>query len=223
MTEISSATVARLPIYLRALRDLRSAGVTRVSSGDLAELVGIQPALLRRDLSHFGSYGRRGVGYEVSVLLAEIGGQIDGAHDWRVVLVGAGNLGRAIAGHLAQRGFSLIGVFDIDPAVIGTTLSGVTVQPQQELDSALRDHAAEIGVIAVPAEAAQGACDQLVAAGVGSILNLAPVVLTHPEHTLVRTIDVALELQVLAFHEAHRVSSADRTDALTPPEGEILQ
>lgn len=204
MSEISAATIARLPIYLRALRDLRGSGVTRVSSGDLAELVGIQPALLRRDLSHFGSYGRRGVGYEVAVLLDEIGGHISGHREWRVVLIGAGNLGRAIAGHLAPRGFVLTGVFDIDPDLVDTTLSGVKVRPQSELEAYLAQHPAQIGVIAVPAESAQSACDQLVAAGVGSILNFAPQVLTHPAGTVVRSVDVALEMQVLAFHEAHR-------------------
>lgn len=203
MRDLPSATVARLPIYLRTLNQLLADRVEVVSSNDLATLVGIGPALVRRDLSLFGTHGTRGVGYEVVDLATQITALLGAEREWSVVLVGAGSLGQAIARHLSHRGFQLVAATDTSPQVIGTRVAGVVVSDGADLAGVLAENPAEIGIIAVPAEAAQDACDALVAAGVTSILNLAPAVLVHPDHVAVRTADIALELQVLAYHRAN--------------------
>ena len=202
--------MARLPIYHRALTTLADRGVTTVSSEELALASGVTSAKLRKDLSHLGSYGTRGVGYEVDYLVYQIARELGLTQDWPVVIVGIGNLGHALAGYggFASRGFRVVGLFDSDPARVGEQVgqdpSSLEIQPLSDLEVVVRETAATIGVIATPASAAQRVCDRLVAAGVTSILNFAPVVLTSTEGVGVRKVDLATELQILAFHEQRR-------------------
>jgi redox-sensing transcriptional repressor len=164
---------------------------------------------LRKDLSHLGSYGTRGVGYDVDFLVYQIARELGLTQDWPVVIVGLGNLGRALAnyGGFASRGFRIVGLLDSDLTVVGrevAAIPGTRVRHLDELESLVREARPSIGVIATPAQAAQAVCDRLVAAGITSILNFAPVVLSVPESVEVRKVDLATELQILAFHEQRR-------------------
>src|SRR6476660_9121764 len=179
---IPEATVARLPVYLRALYGLAERGISTVSSEELAAAAGVNSAKLRKDLSHLGSYGTRGVGYDVDYLVYQVSRELGLTQDWPVVIVGAGNLGRALAnyGGFASRGFRVAAVLDADPAVVGSEIAGHVVEGADQIESVIARHQVSIGVIATPAGAAPGVCDRLVAAGVTSILNFAPVVLSVP-------------------------------------------
>jgi redox-sensing transcriptional repressor len=205
--EIPEASVARLPVYLRALSSLAESGHVTVSSEDLARAAGVNSAKVRKDLSHLGSYGTRGVGYDVDDLVRHISNALGLTQRWSVVIVGVGNLGHALAGYggFASRGFRIAGLVDADPARIGERVAGITVRSLAELPDVVSAGGVSIGVIATPAGAAQEVCDQLVAAGVTSILNFAPAVLQVPEGVDLRKVDLALELQILSFHE-HRKS-----------------
>ncbi len=205
VASIPEATVARLPLYLRALHVLSEGGRQTVSSEALATAAGVNSAKLRKDLSHLGSYGTRGVGYDVTTLVHEISIELGLTQHWAVVLVGVGNLGRALAGYggFATRGLSIAALLDADPGRVGERIGGLAVRHIDDLDDVVRATAVSIGVIATPAQAAQGVCDRLVAAGVTSILNFAPVVLTVPSHVDLRKVDLSIELQILSFHE-HR-------------------
>lgn len=211
---IPDATVARLPVVLQVLGSLTERGVTTVSSEDLAAACQMPPAKLRKDLSHLGSYGTRGVGYDVALLTYHIGLALGQAQPWRVLIVGLGHLGRALLAYdgFTSRGFEIVALLDADPAVVGTRLvtagREVTVASIDDLDSVVADTAAQMGVIATPAERAQSVCDRLVAAGIRSILNFAPVVLAVPTGVEVRGVDLATELQILAFHEQRRVEQS---------------
>ena len=205
--KIPEATVARLPIYYRALSQLFEKGAARVSSEELAEVTGVTSAKLRKDLSHLGTYGTRGVGYEVEYLRFQIAREMGLNNDWLVVIVGLGNLGRALAryGGFGSRGFKIVGLFDHDSKLVGTKVktgkSEIEIMPANQLSKMAKQLKARLGVIAVPAEVAQKACDDLVSAGVTSILNFAPVHLSTPTGVDVRRVDLASELQILAFHE----------------------
>jgi redox-sensing transcriptional repressor len=222
---IPDATVARLPIYHRVLGSLREAGIATVSSADLAEASGVNPAKLRKDLSFLGSYGTRGVGYDVDYLGYQIARELGLTQDWPVVIVGIGNLGHALAGYggFAGRGFRVVGLVDADPARTGEEIAGVAVRPLVDLERVVGEHSAAIGVIATPADAAQSVCDRLVAAGITSILNFAPVVLSVPAPVDVRKVDLATELQILAFHEQRKqgggAHAADRDGSTDPTRG----
>lgn len=200
---IPEATVARLPLYHRCLIDLQAEGRTTVSSEQLADLAGVNAAKVRKDLSHFGSYGTRGVGYDVDHLLIEIASELNLDHDWPCVIVGAGNLGSALASFagFTNRGFTVVGILDVDPARIGRKLGCLTVRHQDDLHDIVGVEHVAIGIIAVPPVAAQDAADRLVEAGITSILNFAPTVLDVPDGVQVRDVDLAVELQILAFHE----------------------
>jgi redox-sensing transcriptional repressor len=203
---LPDATVERLPEYLRILLDLAEADVEHVSSDQLAELAGVNAAKVRKDLSYLGSYGTRGVGYEVAFLVYQIKLELGLNHDWPVVIVGAGNLGLALSGYggFGQRGFPVAGIVDIDPAKVGTVVGGVRIRHLDELPQLVQAQQVGIGVIATPAAAAQDAADRLVRAGVTSILNFAPVVLAVPREVFVRKVDLAIELQILSYHEQRR-------------------
>lgn len=215
---VPEATVGRLPGYLRALTDLAEAGRVSVSSEDLAQLLGIRSAQVRKDLSALGSYGVRGVGYDVARLSDQIAAELGLARQRAVVLVGLGNLGRALAayGGLAPRGFEVVALVDNDPALVGTTVDGMRVQRLEDLDAhidaASGSRTLDVGVITTPAEAAQAVADVLVGLGVRSILNFAPVVLRVPEGVHVRAVDLSTELQILAFHEHQRLLADARGD-----------
>ncbi|ROS31598.1 redox-sensing transcriptional repressor Rex [Cellulomonas sp. PhB150] len=203
---VPPATVARLPGYLRALDALTEDGVVTTSSEELAERAGVNPAQLRKDLSFLGSYGRRGVGYEVAHLSEQVGVVLGLATQRRVVIVGIGNLGLALANYsgFADRGFAVVALVDAAPAVVGTTVAGLVVEPLDQLAAIVEARDVSIGVIATPAAGAQDVCDALVEAGVAGILTFAPRALRVPDHVDVRAVDVASELQILAFHDARR-------------------
>jgi len=208
---IPEATVARLPLYLRSLLELNG-GTPTISSERLAELAGVNAAKVRKDLSYLGSYGTRGVGYDTEYLIYQIARELGLSQDWRVVIIGVGNLGHALAnyGGFASRGFRVVGLVDSDPTRVGEKIPAgrdgetIEVSALAELENVVLDGAASIGVIATPASAAQAVCDRLVAVGVTSILNFAPAVLSTPEGVDVRKVDLATELQILAFHEQRK-------------------
>jgi redox-sensing transcriptional repressor len=205
---IPDATVARLPVYLRALGALSDEGVSTVSSEELAAAAGVNSAKLRKDLSHLGSYGTRGVGYEVEYLVYQISRELGLTQDWPVVIVGLGHLGHALAnyGGFASRGFAIRALVDTDPEVVGTEVAGLVVAPLEDLEQIVRSQGVAIAVIATPAAVAQDVCDRLVGAGVSSILNFAPSVLVVPDHVEVRKVDMSIELQILAFHEQRKLA-----------------
>lgn len=207
---IPDATVARLPVYHRVLAALQEDGVATVSSEELAQACGVTSAKLRKDLSHLGSYGTRGVGYDVEFLSYQIARELGITQPWGVVLIGVGNLGRALVSYrgFASRGFRIVGLIDTHPDVVGSAIAigddVHRVRAFEDLRDVVRMGNASIGVIATPADAAQEVCDRLVDAGITSILNFAPVVLTVPAGVEVRKVDLAVELQILAFHEQRR-------------------
>jgi redox-sensing transcriptional repressor len=200
---IPEATVARLPVYLRALADASAEGVVTISSERLAELAGVNAAKVRKDLSHLGSYGTRGVGYDVDYLTFQMNRELGLTEDRSVVIVGAGNLGQALAnyGGFTSRGFPVLAMVDSDPAKVGSSIGGVVVRHVDDLPAIVGSSPTTIGVIATPAQVAQTVAERLVDAGVRSILNFAPVVLSVPDTVLVRKVDLALELQVLSFYQ----------------------
>jgi redox-sensing transcriptional repressor len=214
---IPEATVARLPVYLRALHALGERGVATVSSEDLATAAGVNSAKLRKDLSHLGSYGTRGVGYDVDYLVYQISRELGLTQDWSVAIVGIGNLGRALAnyGGFATRGFRIAALLDADPAVVGTRVNGLAVQHADRIEAVVERYGVSIGVIATPAGSAQHVCDRLVKAGVTSILNFAPAVLNVPAGVDVRKVDLSIELQILAFH-AQRKARPELVRAVEP-------
>jgi redox-sensing transcriptional repressor len=205
---IPEATIARLPVYHRSLLQLQAENRPTVSSEQLAELAGVNAAKVRKDLSYFGTYGTRGVGYEVDQLLVEVRRELGLTHEWPCVIVGAGNLGSALAkfAGFTDRGFSVVAVVDVDPAKVGLRLGDVTVRHQDELSELVRRLRIVIGIITTPPGAAQEAADRLIEAGIGSILNFAPTSLDVPDDVLIREVDVAVELQILAFHEERRAA-----------------
>lgn len=211
---VPEATVGRLPLYLQTLTSLHDRGMTSISSEELASLAGVRSAQLRKDLSHLGSYGVRGVGYDIELLSAQIAQELGLTQEWPVVIVGMGNLGRALAsyGGFSGRGFRIVALVDDDPQVVGTAVEGLTVMTLDDL--ATSGPTAAIAVITVPGEAAQTVAEQLVRMGVRSILNFAPGHLNVPDGVDVRGVDLSTELQILAFHEQRRLLEISRRDPL---------
>jgi redox-sensing transcriptional repressor len=202
---IPAASVARLAAYLHVLRTFSENGVVVTSSGQLATAAGVNSAILRKDLSHVGANGVRGVGYDVARLTARISRALRTSDTHNVALAGAGLLGRALVAHTGfGRGFRVVAMFDTDPAVVGTGFrSGavdITVAPMSELARQCADREVDVAVIATPDSVAQATCDAFVAAGVRQILNVSTVTLRTPPGVHVRPVDLALELQVLAFN-----------------------
>lgn len=201
---IPEATVARLPVYLRSLLDLAEGrGQMTVSSEELANLAGVNAAKVRKDLSYLGSYGTRGVGYDVEYLLYQITRELGLTQDWHVAIMGAGNLGRALASYkgFAERGFRITALFDVDDNVIGTEVAGMSVKHLDELKDVVAGESISIGVIATPPNSAQEVADRLADAGVKSILNFAPTHVTVPPDVTVRKVDLSTELQILSFFQ----------------------
>ncbi|MBA2445285.1 MAG: redox-sensing transcriptional repressor Rex [Nocardioidaceae bacterium] len=205
---IPEATVARLPVYLRALTALSDLDVATASSEDLAVSAGVNSAKLRKDLSYLGTYGTRGVGYDVNYLRYQIAREIGLTQDWPVVIVGIGNLGHALANYsgFASRGFRVAALLDSDRARVGEKVGELPISSLDDLEEIVRASSVSIGVIATPAAAAQDVCDQLVAAGVSSILNFAPALLAVPDHVDIRKVDLSIELQILAYHEQRKAA-----------------
>lgn len=209
---IPDATVARLPVYLRALNALTEQGVATCSSIELAESAGVNPAKLRKDLSYLGSYGTRGVGYDVEYLRYQIAREMGQTQDWDVVIVGVGNLGSALSAYqgFSTRGIRVAALVDADPQRVGTVVSGLTVSAIDDLDEIVESRDIAIGVIATPGAAAQEVADRLVQAGVTSILNFAPALVQVPDGVDVRKVDLSIELQILAYHEQRKAGSENR-------------
>jgi redox-sensing transcriptional repressor len=209
---IPEATVARLPLSYRALLEVAEKEVGTVSSERLAELAGVNAAKVRKDLSYLGSYGTRGVGYDVEYLLHEISRELGLTEDWPVVIVGVGNLGAALANYrgFGARGFRVTALVDADADKVGRRIGDLLVEPLEELDHIVEDRGIAIGIVAVPALAAQEVADRLVDAGVGSILNFAPAVITVPTHVSLRKVDLATELQILSFYQRRLTAAAPK-------------
>jgi redox-sensing transcriptional repressor len=200
---IPEATVGRLPVYLRALLDLaESRPDTKVSSEELARLAGVNAAKVRKDLSYLGSYGTRGVGYDIEYLLYQITRELGLTQDWPAAIIGVGNLGRALASYkgFSERGFRIAALFDIDERVVGRKEAGLVVRHLDELKEVVTEEAISIGIIATPPQAAQEVAERLVDAGVKSILNFAPAVINVAPDVSVRKVDLSIELQILSFH-----------------------
>lgn len=213
---IPDATVARLPDYLRVLGTMSARGIPSTSSEELATAAGVRSAKVRKDLSYLGTYGVRGVGYDVEHLAFQIATELGLAKDWPVVIVGLGNLGRALASYagLAARGFCVVGLYDRDPDLAGQRIGRVAIAGVADL-AALRDTEDMIGVIATPASSAQEAADALTAVGITSILNFAASAITVPSGVDVRKVDVTTELQILAFHKQRRAAAREWAETAT--------
>lgn len=207
--DIPEATVARLPVYLRALTTLADSGTRTCSSEELAAAAGVNSAKLRKDLSYLGSYGTRGVGYDVDYLRYQIAREIGVTQDWPVVIVGIGNLGHALANYsgFRSRGFRVVALLDADPSRTDEIVAGVAVRPFAELEQIVREQDVAIGVIATPAPAAQDVADRMVACGITSILNFAPTVINVEDGVDVRKVDLSIELQILAYHEQRKAQA----------------
>lgn len=203
---ISEASIGRLPLYLRVLAEMLGQGIATASSETLAAATGVQSSLVRRDLAQFGSYGTRGVGYSVTSLQDELQRIVGATRTWRVVLVGAGNLGQALVRHsgLSAETFTVVAIADISPDLVGTQINGITVTHQHDLAATVAATGAELAIIATPAIAAQEVADALIDAGVMSVLNMAPTTLHVPPGVNVRSVDFTQELQILSYHEARR-------------------
>ena len=208
---IPEATVGRLPVYLRALVDLAGAGAGTVSSDELAEAADVNSAKVRKDLSHLGSYGTRGVGYDVAYLIHQIRRELGLTQHWPIAIVGIGNLGHALANYagFAERGFRVAALADADPALVGERIGELEIRSVDDLPDLVRELDVAIGIIATPAGAAQEVADRLVAAGVRSILNFAPTTIAVPAGVSVRKVDLAVELQILAFYEQRKATLAE--------------
>ena len=208
---IPEATVGRLPVYQRILEELLRSGTTTVSSDLLGSLARVNAAKVRKDLSLLGSFGTRGAGYDTAFLVEQIDRELGLNHVWPMVIVGIGNLGRALAhsqGFIA-RGFAVKALLDVDPEVIGGSVDDVVISHLDALPAIVAEQPLAIGVIATPAPAAQGVADLLVESGVRSILNFAPKVLTLAPDILLRYVDLSIELQIMSFYQSRRSMAGD--------------
>lgn len=200
--KIPEATIIRLSVYSRYLTEVDRKGIITISSGDVAEGVGVSPAQVRKDLAYFGEFGTRGVGYNVKDLHHHILKILGLAQDWSVTLVGLGNLGLALTSYkgFRERGFIITSIFDSDPKKTGTTINGVEVMSVDKLEEIVAANKTQIGIISVPSAVAQDIADKLVASGVKAILNFAPGVLNVPPEVELRNVDLAVNLEVLTFN-----------------------
>jgi redox-sensing transcriptional repressor len=214
MRDIPGSTVVRLPLYLRTLVDLAASGERTVSSDILAEATGLTSAQVRKDLSNVGSVGTRGIGYDVASLIHVIRRVLGLTQHWAILIAGVGNLGRALAHYkgFAERGFRVVALVDVDPEKVGMRLDELEIRPIGDLAALAMEHAVGIGVIATPASAAQEVADRMVAAGIRSILNFAPAVVTAPEGVTIRKVDLATELQILAYYDQRNAGSEEVED-----------
>lgn len=200
--DIPDIVIGRLPVYLRALNRLTHEGFEVTSSHELGRRLGISSAQIRKDLSHFGGFGKQGTGYQIEYLREKLREVLKVNQDWEVALVGAGDLGTAVANYrgFANRGFHINMIFDADPSKIGTEIGEYTVQPVTDIEKTIRAHGIQMAMIAVPAEHAQEVADILVQAGVKAILNYAPISLNVPEGVRVQYIDPVVHLQRMTYY-----------------------
>lgn len=200
-SRVSDAVVRRLPMYYRHLRDLEKAGVVRISSQELGERMNLTASQIRQDINCFGGFGQQGYGYHVSNLKERIAEILGLRHDYHVIIVGAGNIGRAVANYAGfdKEGFHIQAMFDVSPALVGIDVHGVLVQPMEKLDIWLQSHQVDIAVLAVPRAHAQDTADRLVAGGVRAIWNFAPVDLTLPEGVAINNVHLSDSLHILSY------------------------
>ena len=213
--KVPESTVSRLSLYVRLLGELQAEGVATLSSEELAQRCGTTAAQVRKDLSFFGTFGKRGLGYSVAELGAALRSILGLERRWRVALVGAGRIGMALLGYqdFRRQGFHIEAVFDADPAKVGLELLGLTVQSAEMMDHALAESAIDIVIIATPGDAAQRVVDRVLAAGVRAILNFAPVKLDVPPGVALKNVNMAVELEALSF----ALANANRRPRRTPP------
>jgi redox-sensing transcriptional repressor len=213
---VPKVVVSRISLYLRELQRLEASGQQTISSGQLGTLLGFSDAQVRKDLGFFGQFGYPGVGYRCDELIRAMRDILGTNHPWPVAMVGVGNLGQALLGYrgFGRQNFSIVAAFDADPAKVGQTIQGLTIQPLAELAATVHAKHIRLGMIVVPAQRAQEAADGLVAAGVEGIVNFAPVTLILPPHVQVVGVDLAIELEQLSFAV---------TSKLVKPEGQPLR
>jgi len=199
---VPEATVTRLSIYSRYLERLDRNGVSSVSSGEIADGVGVSPAQVRKDLAYFGEFGTRGVGYNVKDLMRYTLKILGLDRHWNLILVGAGNLGYALCTYKGfnARGFSIVGVFDNDLTKIGKRISDLEVLPMEAMMDVIKEHNVRIGIIATPTRAAQDVAEFMIKCGMQAVLNFAPMPLTLPDHIEVRNVDLSVKLEILTFN-----------------------
>jgi len=204
MPKIPEMTIRRLSVYTRCLLQLEEDGVKTISSEELAERFNLNSAQVRKDLAYFGEFGVRGTGYYVSGLKAELQKILGLDREWQVALVGFGNLGSALFNYkgFMRQGFRISAIFDDDPQKAGRTVESVPILPLRELVHEAKGRSLQIGIVAVPAEAAQTVADQLVAAGIKAILNFAPARLKVPKDVRLQVVDLSIELETLSFYLA---------------------
>ncbi len=202
---VSDAVIRRLPGYYRHLRELEAAGVTQISSQELGKRMQLTPSQIRQDINCFGGFGRQGFGYKVSDLKMHIGEilGLDKVH--RMIILGIGNIGSAVANYptFTREGFETVAMFDVDPAKVGTRVSGTPVYPMEELEHFLGENKVDVAVLAVPAKVAQATMDRLVACKVGAVWNFAPTDLQHPDSMIVVNVHLSDSLQILSYKMAH--------------------
>lgn len=201
---IPEATVMRLSIYSRYLHQLQEEGVETISSGEIAKGVGVGSAQVRKDLAYFGEFGTRGVGYKVEELFGHLMKILGLDQKWKVIIVGAGKLGSALALYQGfnDRGFTVSAILDDSPARIGQNLANVEIEPTEVMQQRIQEHNIKLGIVTVPAQAAQNVTDQLIAAGVRAILNFSPQVLRVPTGIILRNVDLSVNMEVLSFNLA---------------------
>ncbi|MGV3708715.1 MAG: redox-sensing transcriptional repressor Rex [Gemmatimonas sp.] len=201
MKRIAESTVRRLSMYLRYLEDLDARGQQTASSDELASLFGTTPSQVRKDLSSFGSFGKRGLGYPVHELSDKLRAILGLGREWRIIIIGAGKIGAALANYpgFHNRGFRVVGVYDNNPAKIGHAWGDAVVRDMADLERDVKRDNALIAVLAIPADDAQSVADRIVNAGIRAILNFAPAQLQVPEGVSVKTVNMAMELEGLSF------------------------
>mgnify|MGYP006275075271 CR=1 FL=1 len=210
---IPRTTIERLPLYYRCLAKLDKMDIEVISSKELGERIGVPSTQVRKDLSYYGEFGRRGVGYEVKILLRNLERILGLDSQWPIVLIGAGNLGRALVNYEGFRklGLKIVSVLDTDLNKIGNSISGIEVESIKRLDEVVKNRGIKMGIIAVPAAYAQEVADQLIEAGIESIWNFAPTRIIVPEEVKVKNEDLSVGIIGLVYHMAH-MSRKDEED-----------
>ena len=200
-TNVPNATINRIPLYLRSLQEVKDRNRQIISSHELAEIVGVQPAQLRKDLSCLGEFGTRGVGYEVEHLEFQLAKRLGLTREWSIAVIGAGRIGSALLYYkgFKERNLTIRAILDIDEKKIGKKVGNLTIQDMKDLERIVREESINVGIITTPVASAQGVADQLVKAGVKAILNFAPASINVPEGVVLRHVDLAVELQILTF------------------------
>lgn len=203
---IPEATLGRLPVYLRVLVETAELGTSTLSSENLADAAGVNSAKVRKDLSYLGSYGTRGVGYDVAYLIHQVRRELGLTQHWPVLIAGVGNLGHALANYrgFPARGFRVVALVDTSPALVGEDVGGLVVEHLDQLPQIVAREEVAIGVICTPAAVAQLVADRMAGAGIRSILNFAPAVIAVPGDVSVRKVDLSVELQILAYYEQRK-------------------